>query len=89
MSHAIVPPAQTSAEDMSGKNISKLDGQLQGKFLTYKHIADSTYERAMDIARRIDTNVEATTSTTVPFNERAVYAASLLAIACIRGAQIS
>lgn len=91
MSHEFAPhaPKAITAEEMNGKNIYKLDGQLDGKFLTYKHIADDIYDKAMEIARRIDSQIEQETSTTIPFNERAIQAASLLAIASIRGAQIS
>jgi hypothetical protein len=91
MSHEFAPhaPNAIAAEEINVKNINKLNGQLNGKFLTYKDIADEIYNRAMEIARRIDSQIEQETSTTVPFNERALQAASLLAIASIRGAQIS
>jgi hypothetical protein len=85
MSQAFVPPAEITAEDMNTKSIAALSKTLDGKILAYKCISDEIYANAITVAENIDEREE----TNVPMRRNAVYVASLLAKACIRGAQIS
>jgi hypothetical protein len=91
MSLEFVPqaPKAVTAEDVNVKNINWLNENLEGKFLTYKKIADEIYDRATPIAARIDTQLEESTSCVFDINGGAVRAASLLTRTCIRGAQLS
>lgn len=82
---SFAPLAQPTAENMDVKKITALNGKLEGKFLNYKNISDEIYTKASTIAENIDTRE----ATVIPFRRNAICLASLLAIACIRGAQIS
>ena len=90
MSPEFMPQAPTiTAEDMSGKKIDKINTSIEanpeGRLMVYKSIADEVYAKALTIADGIDDREE----TNVPYRRNAVYVASLLAAACIRGSQIS
>ena len=90
MSPEFMPQAPTiTAEDMSGKKIDKINTSIEanpeGRLMVYKSIADEVYAKALSIADGIDDREE----TNVPYRRNAVYVASLLAVACIRGSQIS
>lgn len=58
---------------------------LSESLLAYQKIAKNRYAQALEIAENIDDKIE----TSIPFNKNAVYAASLLMLACVRGAQVA
>lgn len=81
MSHEFVAPNVIGTES----NTKSCRVQLEGTFRAYQEIANKRYDEALEIAENIDTRMETSHS----FNRNAVYAASLLAVACLRGAQVS
>lgn len=90
MSPEFAPQAPTFiAEDMSGKKIDTIDANIEsnpeGRLMVYKNIAEEVYANALKVADGIDDREE----TNIPYRRNAVYVASLLAAACIRGSQIS
>lgn len=73
------------AETISEGKIVALESKLDGKLLKKHTIAQDVYRVYGETADTIDDRE----GTNVPFRRNAVHVASLLAVACIRGAQIS
>ena len=65
------------------KSASSID--LSDTLRGYKECAEEVYNKAIAIAEEVDMNMGLTT----PLNQNAVMAASLLMLACVRGAQVS
>lgn len=81
MSHEFLAPETVGTESRT-----KLGSIHLGETLSmYEGIAKKRYEEAIRIAENIDDRMQ----TSIPMNRNAVYAASLLMVACVRGAQVS
>ncbi|MBP6948571.1 MAG: hypothetical protein KBC41_00850 [Candidatus Pacebacteria bacterium] len=77
-------PTQIATENVDANTVRSLF-KLEGQFLHKHTLATQEYNKALSIAENIDDREE----TSVPYRRNAVYAASLLTIASLRGAQIA
>lgn len=85
MSQEFSPRIQQTPTEAVDTSIVKGLLKLEGKFLQKHTLATQEYDRALQVAEDIDDREE----TSVPYRRNAVYAASLLTIASLRGAQIA
>jgi len=83
MSQEFAPKAPTVVGTES--RVKSPDVKLEGSILVYHDLAKKRYMEAIHIAEKIDDRLQ----TSIPFNKNAIHAASLLAFASLRGAQIS
>lgn len=77
--------AHVSAESITEEKVKSLYKKLDGTLLAKRTLAEKVYGEYGKTAEDIDTREQ----TSVPFRRNAVYLASLVATACIRGAQLS
>lgn len=82
MSHEFLAPSVTPTEDRA-RSAARIE--VTGTILRYQEKAQEVYGRAIQIAESVDDKM----GTVISFNRNAVVAASLLAMACVRGAEIS